>query len=751
MVQYSWPCITASSNAWEIELREFSYTETDLNTNLSELAHEFLRELYLAGKKVSIYSASHPMAVKALGRPFILMDRILKFKEYVNLHISEGHLYILNIRVKPCVFTDQIMDHMQINDLSDILFHSFVSAENLSTFLERFVKRLPSGDYKNLMHAHLERNNVQSISVNSATGAELFESGLKYRADVLQDFSVRAVISTYIGTDFHQMAEILADEKLPHNEYRRKYRHDYYPQLVSLIVPEQIRRLNAETLLKYMTDKIGRSSNHPDSCRLLLNAVKYHHQSDFILNGLDELALSGKINREAFALVMPETSRMKLEASDEIERHLSDVFSGGIEIGQGEEFCERYNKLLRRGQAVKAQSVLSDLLAKLAGDNLDHRRRALLMLNLAVDYHDNHNYANLQKQLVDLIAEYLAYNDETFEFSDLIWKIAQNSLTRRNYDIFASLCTVLVKKREQVNGIWSYESIAVKKAVEELNRPEVINQLIRELLLGDINVFADIKTIMVTIGSEQMACALSDIISHESRQIRQHVLKIMPELGRASLAVFSRFMSEDANFDRPDDRRELQDDKWYRVRNAIFILGTLRDPAACRSLRLHIGDSDVRVRREIVSALEKIGGEEAADLLLLMANDPDSEIRESAIISIGLIGNEQIVPELIDLAKKINSEVTHILTSIGKLGGPDAKKFLSELLISPSLLSSLTSGKASKDELKLIAIKALGRMGDRESIDAVKKFKDSLSATQKLFGGAALKKAAEDVISRPPE
>ena len=46
---------------------------------------------------------------------------------------------------------------------------------------------------------------------------------------------------------------------------------------------------------------------------------------------------------------------------------------------------------------------------------------------------------------------------------------------------------------------------------------------------------------------------------------------------------------------------------------------------------------------------------------------------------------------------------------------------------------------------------ALGRMGDRESIDAVKKFKDSLSTTQKLFVGGALKKAVDDVISRPPE
>ena len=75
-------------------------------------------------------------------------------------------------------------------------------------------------------------------------------------------------------------------------------------------------------------------------------------------------------------------------------------------------------------------------------------------------------------------------------------------------------------------------------------------------------------------------------------------------------------------FARDPQRHELPDDKWYVVRNSIFVLGSLRDPGGVAALRARIDDHDIRVRREIVSALEKIGGDEALDCLTLMADDP---------------------------------------------------------------------------------------------------------------------------------
>jgi len=243
--------------------------------------------------------------------------------------------------------------------------------------------------------------------------------------------------------------------------------------------------------------------------------------------------------------------------------------------------------------------------------------------------------------------------------------------------------------------------------------------------------------------------ALSNIISHESRQVRQNVLKIMAEMGKASLTVFSQILNNNEYFERAESRRELPDEKWYVVRNSIFVLGLLNDPEACRALRVRINDSDTRVRQAIVQALEKIAGEEACDLLLVLADDEDREIRESAIIALGLVGNPDMAPELIELANNRRSDIVCLINALGKLGGSEAKNFLGNLLIDQQLQSQFTSGRSSREDLKIATIRALGRIGDKESLKKIKKFSESLSTSQKiLFGGSKLSKTAEEILSR---
>ena len=161
--------------------------------------------------------------------------------------------------------------------------------------------------------------------------------------------------------------------------------------------------------------------------------------------------------------------------------------------------------------------------------------------------------------------------------------------------------------------------------------------MIDEMIRSDHETACCLRRILIAIGSEEVAVALSHIISHPLRQVRQHALRVLGELGKASQAVFARILADESMFEREDGRHELADNKWYVVRNSIFVLGTLKDTGGVLALRRRLNDSDVRVRREIVTALEKIGGEDACDLLLLMAADSVREIRERAVVAVGLI------------------------------------------------------------------------------------------------------------------
>jgi hypothetical protein len=739
-------------------MKQHAYAESDLNTNLNELVHEVLRELFLASKKTSIYSGEHPLSRKAIGRAFVLMEKIFKFKSYFNLHISDGHLYALNIRTRPSIFVDQIMDYMQILDLNDILIESGVAVNQLSLFIGRFVKRLPATDYANLMVNYIEEHKLDTILVNSQLGSNLFEANPRLRGDLVGDFSVRAIVGQVIGEDFEKLACLLDDEELASDEYISRYKHDYYPALIRFLIPEKIAAVDAQDIVQFLRSRVTEVAKTDAGAPIesllkrlksFIAALNYHSQRETIIDQITSILSEAGTSKDVYSQLVPETSAIKIESSEKIDQFLYSTFNEALPGYDLSDFKDLFSRLLRTGQQGKAKLVVNVLMNHLAGPDLDLREKSLLLFRTMLSVCPRKTGVFLINHLISKIAEYLLEKKETFEFSDLIWELALVTLAEKDYEHLSAVCEVLLKKRTLAAGIQSYDSVAVKKAIEEFNRREVIDQLVQDLVSGPHSDIQYIKNILVAIGSEDAALALADIISHKSRQVRQHVLKILSEMGKASLHVFSEALKENKYFVREPNKRELPDENWYFVRNAVFVLGSLEDSEACRALRVRVNDDDTRVRRSIIQALEKIGGEQAADLLLVLAADSDREIREAAVIGLGFVGSHDIVPELIDLADRFPSEIATIITSMGMLGGNEARNFLGNLLKDRQLQSRLTSSRMSRDDLKLITIKALGRIGDEESLEEIQNFNDSLSASQKIFFGAAkLNKAADEILNR---
>lgn len=740
-------------------MEEYSYTENDLNFNLNELAHESIRELYNAAKKVAVYSSSHPLAQKAIGRPFFVMGKVFRFKTYFNLHISSGQLYSLSIRIRVSIFSEQIMEYMQALDLNSLLFETGMTVNHLNLFLERFVKKLPTADYQNLMATHLEKNKIDTIRVNDEIGAALAEKGRKFFGDVAGDFSVRNLVGQVTGNDIEQLAAMLGDEHLSPGQFAIKNNHDYLPGLVRTLIPEKIASMEIDYLVKTLLKSInqfpegmglhGKEAEAPRLVKEMFAMLNYHPEREEIIKRLDSEFIRAGIGREPYAELFSPISTIRLESAEKIDLFLSKVFNENKCQISLADFQEHFGKLLRTGQQGKAKSVINYLVENLAGDDSNLRGRALELLDLSLSSSNKLTGSFIIEHLINEIDEYITAGNETFEFSDLIWELARICLGEKQFDRLSTLCTVLAKKCRRYEGVMVYDSLTVKKAISQLDRREIINQLVWELMDGHTASFSTIKNILVTISSEEVALALSHIISHESRQVRQNVLKILSELGKASLNIFTRILEDDAYFEREELKRELPDSKWYIIRNSIFVLGALKDPEGCKALRMRIADEDVRVRQAIISALEKIRGDQASDLLLVIAEDPDREIREAAIIALGIIGRSDIAPELINLAQRRRTEVIQIIIALGNFGGEDAKKFLSDILIDPQLQSELTSNRSSREELKLAAIKALGRIGDEKSIETIRRFTNSLSASQKIFFGAGrLSKVADEILDR---
>jgi HEAT repeat protein len=741
-----------------IKMPNRKFSENELSLDLNRLALEAIGELYLAAKKVSIYSANHPMSQKAIGRAFYMMGKVFKFKRFFNLYISSGSLYAMNIRCKPSPFIDQIMNYMLALDLNDILLASDMSQYHLSLFLERFVKKLTKSDYKNLMANYLAEKKIDSIMVNSDLGERLFKNGPHYQGDVPDDYSVRKIVSQAMGDDFEFLAFLLHDENISDDEFVKKYNIDYWPELVAYLIPEKIADKDAGELAQILSSKIintVRDYDSPaeitprqvDEIKDLIKALNYHSRREEILDSAGRTIVENGIGNDFYTGLLPKTNSLKLESSEKIDEFIYSSFNREVPGYTLSDFKDLFSRLLRTGQQGKVKSVVNILINHLAGNDLDLRKRAVVLLRYVVAAYTGVRDEYLMRHFLIKIDEYFSEGRETFEFSDLVGEICRGLLLEKNYQILSDVCDLVASRRELVEGIWSYDSVAAKKAVEELNRPRIINGLINDFYDDkNRNIIPFIRNILITIGSREVACRLAEIISHESRNVRQNVLKILAELGKATLYVFTDMLCDDTLFERYKNKRELPDEHWYIVRNTIFVLGSLKDAEACTSLRLRVNDPDIRVRMTIIQALEKIGGEDAADLLVLLADDDDHEIRETAIIALRLVGTPDIAPELIPLIERRSANIISIINTLGKLGGHQTREFLGHLLNDREYQSRLASGRISRDDIKLAAIKALGRIGDREALDTIRQFTDSMSASQKILFGSKLNKAAEDIL-----
>ena len=728
--------------------------ESTIATSLNELAHALVRELAMAARKVGIYGSSHPMAVKAVEKPFLVFNHIFRFKRYVNINVSKGNLLVLNIRLKDSVFNEEIIALMQTLDISAILFEKCMTASEFSKFLNRIVKRVDRSDHSNLLGHYLRENRIDTIEVNTEKAIKFFEEQKQLRGDFEADFSVKHFVLERMGADLESLARLQSVEP---SEYET-LGIDFAPEIVEYLLPEKVASIPPAEIRNKLLDLAAAVETESDAgCRgqlvgryrALYRLCDFHGERDLIIENLQEQIQSGEVPDDIAREVATPTTIIKCEVSgliDEVLDQLLHIDRPGYSV---DDFTDAFVRLLRTGQRGRAASIVVDLIGKLEAPEPAVRQRALDLAVRSIVPIDLATDDTIFLKTVEFVIDRLEVHEETYEYSEIIWHQVEKCLLAGRFDLMARLTEAMARRRSIVDSVTIYDSMAVKHSFGNINRGEVINVLIDEMIQRDRSEARDIQRILVAIGSEEVALALAHIITHPVRQVRQQSLKILAELGKASLKVFTKMLGNEALFERDEGRRELSDNKWYAVRNCIFVLGSLKDPEGVVPMRLRIGDSDVRVRREIVSALEKIGGEEAADLLIVMADDNDREIAERAIIAAGLVGSPDMVPLFIDVARRNPLLAPRCVSLVGNLGGEEARAYLMRLLTEEDELSGLAAGRTSKDDLRVAAIKALSHIGDAESLSSIESFRNSMSATQKiLFKNSAVNKVLSEVLNR---
>jgi hypothetical protein len=256
----------------------------------------------------------------------------------------------------------------------------------------------------------------------------------------------------------------------------------------------------------------------------------------------------------------------------------------------------------------------------------------------------------------------------------------------------------------RMSSMSEWQKRHIRKAILEAgseSRIAVIAEALRFSEEQDIDGITRYMSLLQRNAVPHLCRLLGELKGSKTRRI---LCDALSDLGRNSIEVFGTF---------------LDDERWYVVRNMVYILGRIGKRDGVPYLEKALDHPDSRVRGEAVHAISLVANrEKAIESLARKLSDRDSRIRGLAALRLARIGKEQALKPLLDalhskgVQRKEIHEIRLILQAIGISGSDEAVPVLFRIL----------SQKRFFDRTNVIrksAAEALGTIGTPEAISAL--------------------------------
>lgn len=272
-----------------------------------------------------------------------------------------------------------------------------------------------------------------------------------------------------------------------------------------------------------------------------------------------------------------------------------------------------------------------------------------------------------------------------------------------------------------------------RNALRQLATDEVIDYLAAALLAAqDKEKTRNALIRVLAFLGEKAARRIMDLLTRENSAGKRKLL--------ASVLVLSGEAAV------PTLQEHLFDHRWYVVRNAVAILGEIRLQDSLVHLTPLLQHGDIRVRRETIRALTKIGGPRAINILLQATKSSDHELRRQALLSLGAIRAASAVPTLLKIvaASGLSRDKIDLrkdaVRSLGEIRSSEAVPLLERLLCRRVLFR-----RQRFAELRVACAAALGEIGEESSREVLEKMTHDPSASVARAANQALKQIEKGI------
>jgi len=293
-------------------------------------------------------------------------------------------------------------------------------------------------------------------------------------------------------------------------------------------------------------------------------------------------------------------------------------------------------------------------------------------------------------------------------------------------DLLKSILRDLDKMRAACSKTHPWKATLLDEASARLGNEKFLTKLDLHVSKFEPDQLREVLLTLATMRRGNITSLCRTLGRTENRTYRRILCDTLVELGPEALAEMIPF---------------LQDQRWFLVRNILFILGRIGGEEAQQTIKSKLSHSDRRVRREAVNALLQDEPVDVGSLLDLL-EDEDKTIRLTILSTLFNSNKPKQVCEALkgrighkDFSKKEQDEINLTFEALGDNGDPDLISFLKPLLIKRRLFR-----RARHDKLRLGAALALNRLGTEEA--------RALLLTGDRKGPASARRACREVLSK---
>ncbi len=708
----------------------------DENLNLLELGTEIVRECFTAARRLKMYEPEHPMTASVVERPFFLFKKWFRLRQSLVLAQSGNSVSVSGIPLLPVVFTSNFSRAMGESKIATLTFLDTLSPTELALFLSHLfglkARRVPIKGY-------LEQKKVLSIEIDSPAAKLVLETESSLAAAYRQDFSYRHMAKVVLKNRPELLAAFISGAISRQKEMLERWGIEFRMKVLEEALFAVLEEMNDPMVLTLLETTLPADFTQPEevaakqqSFRFLVGAALKTRDKEKFLGRLKSHLDSKGVPRPFYESALDVSSRMKLEITSELE-NLGQRILEGIGAEELNRYADLFIKCIKLRRPEVVGHNLGSIAEALVSPLAEARQGAYLVARKVLEptaAAEPEQFLIFLRRLVGFVVD----QKESLEFAETLLLISELCIEKKFYQPLGEMLGLLAGRLELEEPGKPLGSLLIRKVLENLNRTEIVQKLVYELDTEERGRAVWVRQILSAIGSLEVAQVLSEKMSAPSRFVRQNVLKILSNLGNNALVVAATLLADPSNYRRKPDGA-LEDESWYRLRNAIHILGNLRKDSAVPVLEMPAADSDFRLRKEVVKALEKLPGRRRLPLLKKLTLDSSEEIRRMAFVAMTDSTGEEDLDFLFSRFDPASPDAIPVIYAISCIGGSRARDFLIGLLDPTSpmgrRLIDQTGGQTMP--VKVAILKGLARIGDERSNVKIKEVADSLSKTQKLL------------------